>query len=385
MTVIKKYTKKDGSAAYQFNAYLGVDPATGKPKRTTRRGFQTKKEAQLALSRLKLEIEEEGFKETKRYKFTELYELWFESAYRNTVKESTYTKTQELFNNHILKKFGALYLDKITIPYCQKTVKDWSDTLSKFPQLKNYTSKVLDYAVTLELIKSNPMRKIIMPRKKVDVNGEKLEKFFTKEELQEFFGCLAKEEGWSYKWPVIYRVLAFSGMRVGEVLALTWKDIDFEGQTVTVNKTLTRGQKNALIIQEPKTKSGVRTIAFDETTLSMLQTWRRTQAKDYLKLGFNTMQPDQCLFTNTRNEFLQPSNVLTRLHRLIKKHDLKRITVHGFRHTHCSLLFESGASLKEVQDRLGHSDIQTTMNIYAHVTEKAKEKTAENFARYVNF
>ena len=55
------------------------------------------------------------------------------------------------------------------------------------------------------------------------------------------------------------------------------------------------------------------------------------------------------------------------------------------RHTHCSLLFESGASLKEVQDRLGHSDIQTTMNIYAHVTEKAKEKTAENFARYVNF
>lgn len=385
MTVIKKYTKKDGSAAYQFNAYLGVDPTTGKPKRTTRRGFQTKKEAQLALSRLKLEIEEEGFKETKRYKFTELYELWFESAYRNTVKESTYTKTQELFTNHILKKFGALYLDKITIPYCQKTVKEWSDTLSKFPQLKNYTSKVLDYAVTLELIKSNPMRKIIMPRKKVDVNGEKLEKFFTKEELQEFFGCLAKEEGWSYKWPVIYRVLAFSGMRVGEVLALTWKDIDFEGQTVTVNKTLTRGQKNALIIQEPKTKSGVRTIAFDETTLAMLQTWRRTQAKDYLKLGFNTMQPDQCLFTNTRNEFLQPSNVLTRLHRLIKKHDLKRITVHGFRHTHCSLLFESGASLKEVQDRLGHSDIQTTMNIYAHVTEKAKEKTAENFARYVNF
>lgn len=385
MTVIKKYTKKDGSAAYQFNVYLGIDPGTGKSKRTTRRGFQTKKEAQLALSRLQLEIEEEGFKETKRYTFNDLYELWFESAYRNTVKESTYTKTQELFTNHILKKFGALYLDKITIPYCQKTVKDWSDTLSKFPQLKNYTSKVLDYAVTLELIKSNPMRKIIMPRKKVDVNGEKLEKFFTKEELQEFFGCLAKEEGWSYKWPVIYRVLAFSGMRVGEVLALTWKDIDFEGQTVTVNKTLTRGQKNALIIQEPKTKSGVRTIAFDEITLSMLQTWRRTQAKDYLKLGFNTMQPDQCLFTNASNGFLQPSNVLTRLHRIIKKHDLKKITVHGFRHTHCSLLFESGASLKEVQDRLGHSDIQTTMNIYAHVTEKAKEKTAENFARYVNF
>ena len=80
-----------------------------------------------------------------------------------------------------------------------------------------------------------------------------------------------------------------------------------------------------------------------------------------------------------------PTNPDQKLDRIIKKNELKRITIHGFRHTHCSLLFEAGASVKEVQDRLGHSDIQTTMNIYAHVTEKAKEKTAEKFAKYVNF
>ncbi|RNM43559.1 site-specific integrase, partial [Staphylococcus aureus] len=63
----------------------------------------------------------------------------------------------------------------------------------------------------------------------------------------------------------------------------------------------------------------------------------------------------------------------------------KRITVHGFRHTHCSLLFEAGLSVQEVQDRLGHGDIQTTMGIYAHVTEKQREKVAEKFANYVSF
>ncbi|MEG0267701.1 MAG: tyrosine-type recombinase/integrase, partial [Carnobacterium sp.] len=91
------------------------------------------------------------------------------------------------------------------------------------------------------------------------------------------------------------------------------------------------------------------------------------------------------VFSNLCNDLMQPPKVGQILDSLFKKYDLKRITAHGFRHTHCSILFEAGASIKEVQDRLGHSDVQTTMNIYAHVTEKAKEKTAEKFANYVNF
>ena len=80
-----------------------------------------------------------------------------------------------------------------------------------------------------------------------------------------------------------------------------------------------------------------------------------------------------------------PTKPNQKLDRILKKNELKRITVHGLRHTHCSLLFEAGLPIQEVKERLGHPDIQTTMNIYAHVTEKAKEKTAEKFAAYVNF
>ena len=78
-----------------------------------------------------------------------------------------------------------------------------------------------------------------------------------------------------------------------------------------------------------------------------------------------------------------PTNPDQKLDRIIKKNELKRITVHGLRHTHCSLLFEAGLPIQEVKERLGHPDIQTTMNIYTHVTKKAKEKSAEKFAAYI--
>ena len=80
-----------------------------------------------------------------------------------------------------------------------------------------------------------------------------------------------------------------------------------------------------------------------------------------------------------------PTKPNQKLDRILKKNELKRITVHGLRHTHCSLLFEAGLPIQEVKERLGHSDIQTTMNIYTHVTAKAKEKSAEKFAAYAGF
>jgi len=380
---IKEYTKKDGSKAYMYQAYLGVDPATGKPRKTTRRGFATKKEAVLSLSRLKYEIEENGLTKVNYDTFEEIYLLWFDSAYINTVKESTYVKTKEMFRVHILPAFGSMKLNKISVTYCQTTVNNWCDSLAKYRVMKNYVTKVLDYSVTLGLLKDNPMRKITMPKRKEVVDGEKVENYYNKEELQHFMDCI-KSDGFT-RWHALFRLLAFTGMRKGEALALEWKDIDFTNSNITVNKTLARGENNRLIIQTPKTKTSVRTVSVDPGTMQLLKEWRKEQATDFLKLGFNTMNPSQVVFTTYKNEYMQLASVTNRINKIIKKHDLKVITVHGLRHTHCSLLFESGASIQEVKERLGHSDIQTTMNIYTHVTEKAKEGMAEKFAAYVNF
>ncbi|WP_431027806.1 tyrosine-type recombinase/integrase [Lysinibacillus sp. LZ02] len=92
--------------------------------------------------------------------------------------------------------------------------------------------------------------------------------------------------------------------------------------------------------------------------------------QDYIILGYNTLQP-----TKTRKWMLHVQN----------KYGLKEIITHGLRHTHCSLLFEAGATIKEVQDRLGHGDVQTTMNIYAHVMKKVKAVTIQKFVDYLDF
>lgn len=386
MTQIKKYTKKDGSTAYKFQTYLGTDPETGKQKFTTRRGFATLKDAKLAASRLRLDSEENGFQGNKRHTFNELYELWL-VQYRGTVKESTLQKTMELFKNHILPAFGNMKVEKITSAYCHKKVNEWVKFHSKYNVMKNYTSAVFKFAVRLDMMKTNPMDKIITPKRPEKVGEEKRIKFYSKEELFKFFECCNEDVSRSNNilWPTLFRLLAFSGMRKGEALALTWNDIDFQNGTVLINKTIARGLGNRLIIQTPKTATSKRTNALDPVTLSMLKTWRKRQATDFLKLGFNTMSAEQLIFPNTNNELMIPTKPDQKLDRIIKKNGLKRITVHGFRHTHVSLLLESGVSIKEVQDRIGHSDIKITMNTYAHVTEKAKEKAAEKFAAYVNF
>ncbi|MBM7666105.1 integrase [Solibacillus kalamii] len=192
----------------------------------------------------------------------------------------------------------------------------------------------------------------------------------------------AIEQESNFKAYALFRLLAFSGMRKGEALALTWNDLNFTSNELRINKAISRGKDNQLYMKT--TKTGVaRSIKMDDKTMAVMKEWKKQQKQDYLILGYNTMQPKQLVFSNEVNEYLQPTKTRKWILHVQKKYKLGIITTHGLRHTHCSLLFEAGASLKEVQDRLGHRDVQTTMNIYAHVTKKAKEEAIQKFASYL--
>lgn len=382
--LIEEYVLQNGLKRYMFRAYLGVDPSTGKAKNTTRRGFKTKKEANLAYSKLILEVEEDGFKTIKYNRFSDVYDLWMDQ-YKNTIKESTLVNTKILFNKHILPLFGNMKLKDITIPYCQRAVNEWYQDVVNYGTIKQYVSRILDFAVALECIKSNPMAKVQTPRKKKVVKVEAEEKFYTKEELEDFFRLMIDNQ--NLKHHVFFRLLAFTGARKSEVSALTWRDINFEAKTITIDKTLIEGE-DTVKVSSTKTESSNRVISIDEQTLSLLKKWRSQQASDHFKLGLTAIAgKHQIVFPASREyKYMHIKIPNDWLKSFYKRHpDFKQITVHGFRHTHCSLLFEAGASIKEVQERLGHSNIQTTMNIYAHVSKKAKEELAQNFARYVGF
>lgn len=138
------------------------------------------------------------------------------------------------------------------------------------------------------------------------------------------------------------------------------------------------------------TKESIRTISIDDQTITLLKKWKSYQIQKKLAFGIRDKDSHSLIFCNSiiynKNKFLYksyPNNIMDK----VKRHfpELKKIKIHGFRHTHASLLFEAGADIKDVQERLGHTDIKTTMNIYTHITPARKEETAEKFSKYVNF
>lgn len=382
-TPIEAYTLKNGEKRYRFQIYLGTNPLTGKEQRTTRSNFKTQKEAKVALSQIKYEIDKGSFQKKSYDTYGELYELWVEN-YKNNVEASTYRKTLGIFKNHILPAMKDYRIEKITIDVCQKHVNGWAHKLKNYRCTKSYASLVLDFAIKRGIIQTNPFNLVDMPKgiiKKRAMQEEvKEENFYTKDELNHFLACLKSES--EIKKYTLFHVLAYTGMRKGELFALKWTDIDFENHEITVSKAISLDDTNKIYLKSTKTGK-TRIISIDPITENILMQWKKQQMEDCMRLGFNAKNKTQLIFNNKYNSYMQPSLTQKWLKKITDTHKLKAITTHGFRHTHCSLLFEAGATIKEVQDRLGHSDVQTTMNIYAHVSKERKTSAIEKFANYL--
>ncbi|MDF2065108.1 tyrosine-type recombinase/integrase [Bacillus sp. Cr_A10] len=378
-TTIKEYYTKNGKKQYMFKIYLGIDPLTGNPKSTTRR-FKTLPEAKRALTQMKFEIQNGTYHRQQVETYQEVYDLWIKQYERN-VEESTFVKTTGIFRNHILPAVGNYRITKMNFSVCQKHVNEWANKLKKARIVKSYASKVLDFAIKIGYIQTNPFALVEVPSSSKSTQyGDESKKSYTKEQLITFLQCMKQES--NTKAYTLFHLLAYSGMRKSEALALTWKDIDFNINEIRINKALGRGKENKLYIKPTKT-GNPRTIKIDSTTTSILKEWKKQQRQNHLILGYNTMQSNQLVFSNMKNEFLQPTVTNKWLKSVLTKYKLSDITTHGFRHTHCSLLLEANVRLKEVSDRLGHRDAHTTLNVYAHVSEQAKSDTVNKFEMFM--
>lgn len=385
---IKKYTKKDGTTAYMFKAYLGIDQQTGKAIRTTRRGFKSPTEAKTALKKIEYETTQGDVRKEiqNNLTFQDVYDEWF-PGYINTVRESTWYKRKKMFENHILPIFGKYRIRTITTSQIQKALNKWfKETTYNYKPWFNYTNKVFKYAILQRYIDDNPATRVIMPKK--TEFEDKTPNFWSKEQLQVFFNYIDPIK--DLEKYTLFRVLAFTGIRRAECLALTWDDFNAQKKTLSINKTLAQGIKGKLRINNTKTKKGTRDISLDDLTVKTLQKWHIKERSDFFKRGINIDHPNQLIFPSTKNTFKSlntPRKWYCKVMDQIENDnvDLPRITIHGFRHTHASALFAAGASIKEVQERLGHEDAQTTLNIYTHVTEKQDKEVAKKLVNYLNF
>lgn len=379
--MIKKYTTKNGETRYLFQTYLGIDPITGKERRTTRRGFKTMKEAKQAERNLLFDVEENGLPSNQSDgfqdpTFEELAQLWLEN-YKTTVKPSTFENVKSKVEKMTEEHFKELKLKKITVAYCQKVVIELSKTYVLYNHYLSVINRIFKYAVLMDILDSNPFDKVIKPKSR---QTQRKGNFLTKEELKEFLK-LAKTATLSYFFPLVH-LMSYTSLRQGEALALKWSDIDFENKKITVNKTAAR-IKEKQTLQTPKTKNSKRVISIDPTTLSILKSWKKDQIKIYFKNGKHFEGDDNFIFTNQRAEWVHIHNFIPYFKRFVTDHKLKPITPHGLRHTHASLLFSAGVEPKNISDRLGHSTVQITLDLYTHITEEQRTDTVEKLLEYM--
>lgn len=394
MSSITQYETKDGKKLWRCQYTVATDPLTGKQKRTSKRGFKSRTACEIYLSRALTQLDQHGYSADLNMTYKQAYE-YFIKSYQNTVKESTLHRVRGLFKHHILPLLGKYEVKKITVPMCQESVNIWASKLSSFGMLKDYASLVFKEAKRLKAIYENPMEMVVMPKKKVKIGDEKLTNFWTKSQVQSFFSELDRRcSGINEKAVAMFRLSFFTGMRKGELLALQIDDLNFDDKTLTINKTVSRGKDGEPIITIPKTKNSIRTIGLDNETCHVMKHWIIELRKEMFILGYNIdTTSDQLLFPNTNNELLGLTKMNRWLDYLIKSYNhhkdnsqepLNRINVHGIRHTVCSLMLESGSSIKDVQLQLGHSDTSQILNVYWHVSNKTQKNTVNKLAKFVN-
>lgn len=347
---ITKYQKQNKNF-YKFQVRLGE-------KVTTRAGFKTRNEAIFAYTKLLEEYEQE---QEGNISYKKIYQQWLK-IYKTKVKESTFESCTSVYEIHILPIFGQTKIQEITVQECQKFALSLKDYV-KGKEYFGYAKRIIDFAMKMNYTKENPFNNVILPEFK---KGKKQINFLTIEEVNTLLDFYKNNQ---YRY-TLFRLMIYTGLRRGETLALTWEDIDFKNKTLTINKTLSIGEYKKVVLSSPKTESSIRTIDLDEKTILELQ---KLKIQSKYKL----------VFPNKKGKFSRLSNIADKLNKATKETNIQKIRVHDLRHTHASLLFASGANIKYVQERLGHSDIQTTMNVYTHVTKDTKEKDLNNFIKYM--
>ncbi len=374
---ITEVKKKNGATVYRASVYLGVDQVTGKKVKTKVTG-RTQKEVKQKAKQEKIAFQQDGFtrfQATSIASYQELAELWWES-YKYTVKPNTQDNVKKLLDNHVLPLFGIYKLDKLTTPLIQSIVNKLADKTNKgepgaylhYDKIHALNKRILQYGVTMQAISSNPARDVVLPRNTQKAKRKKV-KHFENQDLKKFLDYLEGLDQAKYRnlyEATLYKFLLATGCRINEALALSWSDIDLENATISITKTLNHlGQTNS-----PKSKASYRDIDIDQGTIIMLKAYQLRQIQEAWKLG----RTETVVFSDFIHDYPSNKTLGNRLKTRFKHAGVPNIGFHGFRHTHASLLLNSGIPYKELQYRLGHSTLSMTMDIYSHLSKENAKK-----------
>ncbi|MBN6889801.1 integrase [Cytobacillus horneckiae] len=389
MASFHRYKTKNGEK-WMFKMRTVHDPQTGKKKETTRRGFNSKGEAELAARQLANEIDMgKGFNNNP-ITFSEFAIKWLDIYEKERgVKPGTIRIRKHEIKN-LNKYFENIRMVDITWNMYQEALHNLEKVFAHqtIDGIHRTGRMIFKKAIQLEVIKKDPTEYAYVVKKKKTVedleNKNDLPKYMEKEELATFLKT-AYKHGLYLDYP-IFLTLAYTGLRVGELCALKASDLQKKGgvSLLSITKTYYNPKNNIkqFEIVTPKTESSIRKIDLDDMVVQVLNgliEGNEKIKKEYQKEYFN----QDYLFVNT-NAYpgypIYPKIIEQRMKRLLSLADLNEsLSPHSLRHTHTSLLAEAGVSIERIMNRLGHSDDKTTKNVYLHTTEEIQKRDSEKF------
>lgn len=320
-----------------------------------------KKQAQAKLEEIRIQFQEEINSdniEDEKILFIDYMKKWLKMI-KASVEETTYNGYKGVVNGRLADYFSEknITLQDIKPKHIQEFYQYLLDEGLSGNTVKHYHAnirKALQYAMKTDIILSNPADKVDLP--KIE---EYKPKFYTSDEVKTL---LNEVIGTKLEIPVM--IDCFYGFRRSEVIGLKWSAIDFEKDTITINHTITQSNGKLIIRDKTKTKSSKRTLPLEPIVKSFLLELKEKQENNK-KLCGNSYNQDYLEYICV--DIIRPDYVTETFLKLLKKKNLKIIRFHDLRHTCASILLKNGANMKEIQAWLGHSNYNTTANLYAHL------------------
>ena len=280
-----------------------------------------------------------------------------------------YSRVLSVVNNQIIPWFGNARLQDITHFLVHEMYEDKINEGLSSAYVRNIHTTLcmlLKVAKKWELIQKDVASMIEPPRLK-----KKEMKVWDIEQINAFLKHTKHS-----RYHLAFVLACYTGMRKGEILALTWDDIDFDEKIINVNKTLYKAGER-ITVNEPKTPFSVRRIYFDSDIESALKRHKVKQNLESLKTGITDRS---YLFLQEDGSLVEPTAINVMFTRYLNQLNLPRIRFHDLRHSHATILLEMGVNPKLVADRLGHSSVKITLDVYSHIKPSMQKDLTEQFS-----
>lgn len=369
MNIKSTFIRKRGK---NYNVVIEYINKEGDLKQKSEAKYKNKKDAEKHLIDLKSSINNNKFIISKDITFVDRFKMYL---YDDTKDFSPLTiKNEEYVLKSIIQPFFNDILLKDVTPYILQTfINNIYAKYAKSTSKRNVTSvkAVLNEAYRLKEINENPCDFVKSPVAKD--SKTQIKEPFSKEECKYVIENL---EGKYFEIPFL--LMLTMGLRAGEVCGLKWEDIDFNKNTISINRVLIT-VKSQKIFKEPKTDGSIRTLSAPSELIEKLKKLKLKHSEYKLAGLLESRFEDLVCFTTVLTPW--SSGRLNEVFRdFCKKYDIRQIRLHDLRHTHATMLVLSGTDFKTISARLGHKDIKITLNRYSHVLEEMDQQASDNIS-----